>query len=28
MTAAIEIRDLHFRYHDGAAALKGVSFTE
>jgi len=27
MTAAIEIRDLHFRYHDGAAALKGVSFT-
>ena len=27
MTAAIEVRDLHFRYHDGAAALRGVSFS-
>lgn len=27
MTAAIEIRDLHFRYHGGAAALQGVSFS-
>lgn len=27
MTAAIETRDLHFRYHDGVAALQGVSFS-
>jgi cobalt/nickel transport system ATP-binding protein len=27
MTAAIEVRDLHFRYHDGAVALQGVSFS-
>ena len=26
MTPAIEIRDLHFRYHDGVEALRGVSF--
>jgi cobalt/nickel transport system ATP-binding protein len=27
MSAAIEVRNLQFRYHDGAAALKGVSFS-
>jgi len=27
MSAAIEVRDLHFRYHDGPAALRGVSFS-
>jgi energy-coupling factor transporter ATP-binding protein EcfA2 len=27
MTAAIELRDLHFRYGDGTDALRGVSFS-
>ncbi len=27
MSAAIEIRDLHFRYGEGTAALRGVSFS-
>jgi cobalt/nickel transport system ATP-binding protein len=27
MTAAIEVRDLRFRYHDGVEALKGVNFS-
>ena len=27
MSAAIEVRDLHFRYHEGPAALRGVSFS-
>jgi cobalt/nickel transport system ATP-binding protein len=27
MTAAIEVRDLHFRYGDGTHALRGVSFS-
>src|SRR5512132_2005162 len=25
MTFAIEVRDLHYRYHDGTEALRGVS---
>jgi cobalt/nickel transport system ATP-binding protein len=27
MTNVLEVRDLHFSYHDGHAALRGVSFT-
>jgi cobalt/nickel transport system ATP-binding protein len=27
MTAAVEVRDLHFRYRDGTHALRGVSFS-
>jgi energy-coupling factor transporter ATP-binding protein EcfA2 len=27
MSAAIEVRDLRFRYHDGVEALRGVSFS-
>ena len=27
MTAAIELRDLRFQYHDGTEALRGVNFT-
>jgi cobalt/nickel transport system ATP-binding protein len=26
MTTALQVRDLHFSYHDGRAALRGVSF--
>ena len=26
MTSVLEVRDLHFSYHDGLAALRGVSF--
>ncbi len=26
MTAAIEVKDLHYRYHDGTAALRGICF--
>ena len=26
MTTALQVRDLHFSYHDGHAALRGVSF--
>ena len=26
MTTALQVRDLHFSYHDGLAALRGVSF--
>ena len=26
MTAAIQVRNLHYRYHDGTEALRGVSF--
>jgi cobalt/nickel transport system ATP-binding protein len=26
MTTVLQVRDLHFAYHDGLAALRGVSF--